>query len=391
MRTPRIDLLLLGYYRLEFREDDIAEAADIFLKNRINIRFIGNSIFVSVFKFKDIERVLSGNIEYSVSELLGVCGILKQFVKRPVALITASLFVILFFLSSLLVWDVRIEGVEVDVEKEIRRELDLAGLKIGKPWFKIDKDDVETKLLLKSESVSWININRRGTVAYVSVIEKVNHDEQEERRGYANVVAERDCIIEEITVISGYATVKVGDTVRAGQILISGVYPSELGGGLCYAEGRVIGRYTDEISVSVPRYKEEKIPVCKKTCSLYINFFGFSLKLLKNYRNLPNDCVIIEDERYMTAFGGRRVPISLVRNFYIEYGISEKKISDEDMIREAGLMMKNELSDRLSARELLKIKTSAEFVGEEYVMTSNIVCTSDVGLPVEFDADISEK
>ncbi len=391
MHTPRIDLLLLGYYRLDFSKEDIAKVADIFLKNRINVKLVESSAFVSVSKFKDIERVLSGNIEYSVSELLGVLGILKSFVKRPVALITTSVFLILFLFSSFLVWDVRVEGVGVDTEEQIKEELELAGLKIGKPWFKINKNDVETKLLLKSESVSWVNINRRGTVAYVSVIEKVIHDEQEEKSGYANVIAERDCIIEEITVSSGYAVVKPGDTVQAGQILISGVFPSELGGGLCYAEGNVVGRYTDEISVSVPRYREEKIPTDKKTSSLNINFFGFSLKLLKNYRNLPNDCVIIEDERRMTVFGGRSVPISLVRNFYIEYSVSEKKLSDDEMVREARLSMQKELSDRLSERELLKIKTSAEFVGEDYVMTSIIVCKSDVGIPMEFDADILEK
>ena len=38
---------------------------------------------------------------------------------------------------------------------------------------------------------------------------------------FSNIVADRDGIIEEITVKKGYATVKPGDVVKKGDILIS--------------------------------------------------------------------------------------------------------------------------------------------------------------------------
>ena len=38
--------------------------------------------------------------------------------------------------------------------------------------------------LSKSEDVSWININRRGTVAYVTVIDKSSYSEPDENVGY---------------------------------------------------------------------------------------------------------------------------------------------------------------------------------------------------------------
>ena len=43
--------------------------------------------------------------------------------------------------------------------------------------------------------------------------------------------------------------VKVGDVVKKGDLLISGVLPLELGGGFCTAQGEVKGRVADRVEV----------------------------------------------------------------------------------------------------------------------------------------------
>ena len=151
------------------------------------------------------------------------------------------------------------EGNESVTDGEIILALAEEGFEIGDFWFNIDKGEIETSFLLNNKKISWININRRGSVAYVKVIESdVNHSAPDDRTGYSNIVASSDCVIEEITVKQGTAMVKPGDVVKKGDILVAGVMPSESGGGFCYADASVIGRVSDTVSVQIDR-KTEKI------------------------------------------------------------------------------------------------------------------------------------
>ena len=45
-------------------------------------------------------------------------------------------------------------------------------------------DKFEIDMLMNSDLVSWININRRGGVAYVSVADKIVYEENEETKGF---------------------------------------------------------------------------------------------------------------------------------------------------------------------------------------------------------------
>jgi hypothetical protein len=83
------------------------------------------------------------------------------------------------------------------------------GLEVGCRWNSLDRSEVEADVLSEYPSIAWININRRGTVAYVEIIERKKGEIQnsEQKRGYANLVASESCVIEEITVTRGVAQV----------------------------------------------------------------------------------------------------------------------------------------------------------------------------------------
>ena len=153
-----------------------------------------------------------------------------------------AIVLLLRLLTAGRVWDIRIEREEGDSDFSsalILEELEEAGLAVGDRWSRIDRDGVETALLSSSSHIGWVSITRTGAVAHVKVREKTKFrgEPVAEEDGYANIVAAFDCVIEEITVVRGFAVVSVGDTVRAGDLLISGILPEEAGGGFCRAEG----------------------------------------------------------------------------------------------------------------------------------------------------------
>ena len=289
----RIDLFFFGYMKYTVAECDVGICAEIFLRHGINVSFNKNSFLLRKGMESKVEPLLLGKVEYSKSEIRGLYGFLYRNRNRYGAMLGIFIVAFLILFSSDVVWDVRIEGCVTGAEDKIKKELSNAGFGIGSRWSKTDKSEVEVAVLEASEHVSWININRRGTVAYVTVVDKHTHKVEEKKEGYSNVVASCDAIIEEITVKRGVAVVKAGDTVKKGDVLISGIISTETGGGFCYAEGTVIARVSDTVSVVSGKSRFEKVYEEEKKHSFSIKFFGKTINIFKSYRNFSKEYDII--------------------------------------------------------------------------------------------------
>lgn len=384
MQIPRIDFLIFGYRKITVEKKDLGALANIFITAGVSVKIEDSSFYVSERQFKKIETLISGKISYYVTEPRGLFGLILKYKRRFG--VFAALFLSLFicFFTSTRIWDIRLDGASPEAEEEILEELSELGFSVGASFRKIDKAKIEAQMLLKSNKVSWININQRGTVAYVKVMPKLAY-ENEEKSGYANIVASRDCVIEEITVKKGVAVVKVGETVRRGQILISGVIPAELGGGFCYAEGEVIGRFSGEVSVSVSEKESEMRETEREIYKRNINFFDFSFNFLKKYGKSEAEYDIIKEKRRFLSFFGKKLPISRADEYIVFYERCELLYTRDEMIRLGSLRMRDALSSELSDKTLLKLKTSADFSEGCYTAVTEYVATMDVGKILEFD------
>ena len=386
LKTIRPDYLMLGYFCVTVDKDSVLRASQQLLKHDISARIRDCTIVLPSGLYKDIDRILEG-VEYTKTPIRGLFGAMLRARKRyGIMLAVACVFFLFLFLNSL-VWDVRIEGCESGRENEVLAELESVGLSVGSRWRRINKGEIEAKVLATSDEVSWININRRGTVAYVKVIDKVVHDIEKPPVGYANVVAERDCIIEEITVKRGFAVVKVGQSVRKGQLLISGVIPSELGGGYCYAEGSVLGRYTDTVSVSVPVGCVEREYTNTRIGAAKIKIFGFYINIFKNYGNSIDSCDIIEKTKHINI-GGKRLPITLDYSEIHSFTEWERPLSAAELTERASDALHEQLLDMLSSSELVSVTTDGEFTDDGYDMHAYAVVRGEVGSTQEFEFDL---
>lgn len=385
------DRLILGYVVFRIDKDDVQYATDLLLGANITAKISSDGRFAASLRDRGrIEELLRGKIEYSVSTPRGVSGVLGRLFQRRG--IIAAIFVtfLLYLFLGRLVWDVRVESDDIDFANTVREELKNNGLYVGAEWGEIDKSSIEARLLSSSDNVSWININRRGCVAYVSVIRKEWNDAPTPPTGYANVVADRDCIIEEITVKRGVPAVKVGDSVKRGDLLISGIIPTELGGGFCYAEGEVRGRYSDGISVEVSSSFTDKIYGEEYTEKIMLSFFDFSINIFKRYGNLPSECDIIEEKSAFSLSDGKSLPISVTKTKVREYSYKTVSLSKDEMINLAKEEMQEKLNLFLSDKDLLSIRTDGGFSDEGYILFSELVLRGNVVKITEFEFN-SEK
>ena len=380
----RLDYFLFGYVRFKISDADVLKAVKLLKKHSVSVKIDGSGEFcVSVFKSGRVAQLLDTRVEFCKSEICGMGGFIYKNRKRYGVFCALIFLIALGALSSLLVWDVRIEGVEGEDAECVVRELSDCGFGVGSLWSRVDKSVLERDLLESSDTVGWVNVNRRGTVAYVRVLKKNYREKEEKNDGYSNVVAAFDGVVEEITVKKGVAAVQVGDSVRKGELLISGVLPKEQGGGFCYAEGTVYLRVSEEISVNVKSYEERKKFLDTSASDISISFFNFCAKIFKSSRNFGDMCDIIEETRDITI-GNKKLPISLSVRRASVYTIETAALTSDEMTAEASKLLRQKLSESLTDATLLRIRTLGKFTDEGYTMHASLVVLRDAATNLGF-------
>ncbi len=386
----RIDCLIFGYRKITLSPEDLSTATSLLLRRGIYSKF--NSDGTITVRERDIDKVKAAfgmKFEYQVSDMQGLYGIYRKTRSKTAIFLGAFIILILCIISANTVWDVRVDGNERIPDSAVVHLLSECGFSVGDSWIFSDTAECENSFLSASPDISWININRRGSVAYVTVIEKAKSDSVEEapKTGYANVIAAYDGVIEEITVTRGVAMVKPGDVVKAGDLLISGIIPDELGGGYCYAEGRVSALMEDTLEVNVSRNYEKSEKKSEKILTLTLKIFNFSINLFKKYGNQDEECDIIEDKDSFSLFGKCKLPIEIISTYAPTYEKSEASYTDTELVEIASSRLSSKLHLALLSSDLMKIKTYGEYTDDGYRMSSDILYSTDIGKEAPFSVE----
>jgi len=377
----RLDEYLFGYRRGSVEQKDICKLANLLLKNEICSDITSCGSFTV--RERDKRRFVllaKPKMRFNLAEPQGVYGFLYRGRRRYGIFAAIITLICIFMFTSGLVWDVRISGNDQLPDYVIEDMLKENGFGVGTPWRSVDKNALETEILTERSDIAWISVNRRGTVAYVEVIESENVGITEPiTPQYSNIVAERDGVIEEITVKSGVPAVKVGDVVRQGDILISGVIENDSGVSLCRAEGSVRAQSVVNIASKVSKKTVEKQLSKSKLAYARVVLFNFSINIFKNYRNHGNDCDIIEEIREFALFDKYRLPIRFETAYFTEYLEAPIIRSEDEMILLAKRELNGKIYSVLRDSDVISLRTSGEFKNGFYYLTSRVVYSTDIG------------
>lgn len=387
----KISFLVFGYRKITVSKEKLSSVVSAFISHGLTPTVgADGTIIIRERDTKTACKILSGLSDYEIGEVRGLAGALLRTRNKYGIIIGVFISLIMCVLSENTVWDVRISGNDRLTDTYIIRELGECGLGIGDLWSNIDTSSLETSLLSRLDGISWININRRGSVAYVTVAEKEDgniYSENEKKGVYANIVAQADCVITEITVKRGSAQVKVGDSVKKGDVLIAGILPESAGGALCYAEGSVVGVMSDCVKVFVDRKYEKVIDKQEKIIEYTVKIFNFPINIFKKCGNSYQGCDIIENIKVFSHPNGSKFPLSIVTTYAEIKEIEEMEYSDDELVAVASNRLNSEVVTRLHGADLEKIRTYGTFVDEGYTMYSELVFSLEVGKTYEFEVD----
>ncbi len=260
------------------------------------------------------KKVLALAEEYGLeAETVALTGLsaLRQAVRRRVGLLCGVfLCSALVMLYSRYYW--RVEVVSLDGtggQARVEEALAALGAKPGTRRDSLDPDLLRAQLRRDLPELCYVGVRARGAVLRVETAREHPAPALYDADAARDLVASRDAVVLDITVRSGIAAVRVGDTVRRGQLLIRGeerVSKEETRG--LSALGEVLGRAWYEGECTLPRTSEERVRTGRRSSESRLSLMGWSLPLSEG-EAFPE----AEEQREELPLVGLFLPLKIVR------------------------------------------------------------------------------
>ncbi len=329
-----------------------------------------------------LERIFaSRGIEFTITRERGLRFLLRRYSKRPGILVGLLIFFVMIGAGRQFIWTLDVAGNENVSANEILSELESLGCRVGTYIPGIDFDRLHSDFLLADRRFAWIAVNLRGTHATVEVRESLTPPPVPDEDTPYNLVADEEGFIESVDIYRGAKTVSVGDPVRKGDLLASGVVETKSGFKLVHARGVVKARVRRSIHIEIPLEREKKVYTGREFAEKSLKILGFSIKVFKSTGNPPATCDIIDRERRLSVFGTIELPIVLSERVLCEYELSPETISGETARSEAFAELRDECS-RLDG-EIVSREVEAGLDGGVYTIDCKLAVVRDIAREIE--------
>ncbi|SNX55246.1 sporulation protein YqfD [Thermoanaerobacterium sp. RBIITD] len=265
------------------------------------------------------------NCKVSIVEKRGLPFIILYLKRRRMLVAGALLCMILAYVFSIFVWSIDVKSTKNIDEKSILTELNKLGLKAGVSKSSINISKIQQQFLIDMKDAAWIGIDLKGTKAFVKVIEKTSPPVILPENVPCNIIAKKDGIIYKMTVLEGDAVKKVGETVKTGDVIVSGVIERpNTETRFAHSNGIILGRTWYEGYADVNLTKQENVRTGKANTITRISIGDNNLTLSPKKIDFKS---YDKEEKMITS---NNSPIKIVRETYYETMPITKKLSRQE-------------------------------------------------------------
>ena len=290
----------------------------------------------------------TAGFEVSLLQAAGVPFFLKRIKKRYALIAAMIICVLAAWGMSLFIWEIDVTGnVEVD-ERAILKALEDVSIGIGTFGPSVVSESVANDILLELPELSWIAINVSGSHAQVLVRERIPVPEIIDENAATMVYAVKSGLISDMHVLEGRGLVAKGDTVLAGDVLVSGAMES-LSSGTRYvhASAEIYARTWYELSARMPLSYYQKVYSGQENTKN-------TLKIVKKNVNLQFNSGIswsnydkIKKESILQLPTGNILPATIVREVYSEYEKIESVLKEDVAVEILSNCLLNDLKEKI--------------------------------------------
>ena len=302
-------------------------------------------------------------------------GSRRRLRRRSLLLLSLALSGLLLLASSLFLWEIELQGNQKLTEGEVRRALAACGVTEGSFWPSISTDLVRSRMLTELPELGWMTVNISGSRALVLLSERREKPEIYRERQPGDVVAAEGGIVRRASVLEGTALVKPGQTVAAGELLVSGWRESLSGEGrwVC-ARAEIEADTVREIAMVCPKSWQEKGELRRRIVRFALQFGKKRINFYHNSGNKYRDCDKIVKEYKLGIEGLFALPLRLIREEIRVYESREAAFLPEEMLTAQEL---GKLSHRIDG-EILSHRLNAGETGGTRQLRLYVHCRENI-------------
>lgn len=288
------------------------------------------------------------------------------------------LFALILFLPTRILF-VRVEGNADIPKRQILDAAEACGIEFGALRRMVRSEKVKNALLSALPQLKWIGVNTKGCVAVISVQEGAAKQAGEPEYCVSSIVAALDGYILSGTVTQGNGLFHVGETVKQGEVLISGYTDC----GFCIqatrAKGEVFAltkRQIGAVMLSEKQIITEKADV-KRNYSLLIR--KKRINLWKDSGISGSSCGRMYKEYYITLPGGFSLPVALCVESYTQYETQPSAIPEEAAKQTLDEFMREYLLQQMVAGQLRGEEIRYTPINGAYQIQGAYTCIEMIG------------
>ena len=304
----------------------------------------------------------------------------RRLLRRRRALLIAGLLMLAaLWASSLFVWEIRLVGAEGLARAELLRELEDCGLSVGCFRPALDAEAIRDRMLLREDSLVWLAVNVRGSVAEVRLLRRGEKPELASDGGPVDLRASRTGIVRRVSVLNGQPLVQPGQAVTEGELLVAGTVDSITAAPRTLrAQGEVWADTWYELSAVCPIRGKEASPegagsrLALKIGKKRINFY-------QNGGKAIDCCDKIVHEYNLGIDGLFRLPLTLVREELRPYSATEES---RGAAEELGQRLVASLAERIDG-QIVSFELSMAELGGVTVVTLRAHCLENIAQSVD--------
>jgi len=322
-----------------------------------------------------LNRVVQGHgdqIEIVSKE--GIYWGIEHLIRRPVLLagVILILFITLWLPTRVLF--MQVEGNHYVPTKHILEAAGECGISFGVSARDVRSEKMKNALLQKIPTLQWAGINTNGCVVVISVREKTLQDQKTFRYPVSSMVASKDGYITKMTVTSGSACCKVGQSVQREQLLISAYTDCGSHVLASKAEGEVYANTKQEITAVTPDEHIVKGNV-KRTERRIGILFGKKLINFENWSGIRGqECDRIKSVSYMTLPGGFHLPVAIVTETVAFYETAASEVTPAEAEQILTDQAKQYLLENMVAGKIERADTKCLKQQGNFVLTGSYDC-----------------
>lgn len=300
-----------------------------------------------------------------------------KFRKRTGLAIGAFIFIFLLSFLSGFIWNIEVTGCEKLTGAQIISFLNANGFKSGVRWKNVNRDNLEFSMLSQFDEIAWVHINRRGSRALVEISEAAPKPEITNDSSASNVTARKDGIIVKVSAKKGWQCVNEGDAVTQGDLLISGIYYSEVDkkNHFVSANGEVLAKCVEKIEFTIKRTQDIKKTESKKRVRTFL-LFGLEIPLYLPQKTGVN--VEKSDSFKYLKLNKNALPIGIKTTVISTYSNSSEEVSDGVLKKQAEKKLARLKESQLSGYEILSEKTKLEINSEGISSSTTLNCIENI-------------